>query len=59
MNRKEYVDWAVKVLTVVRSVWSTFSGEGASEWRESVHKEFIKTGMLLVLKYKKVYVKNG
>ena len=45
MNRKEYVDWAVKVLTVVRSVWSTFSGEGASEWRESVHKEFIKTGI--------------
>ena len=26
-------------------VWSTFSGEGASEWRESVHKEFIKTGI--------------
>mgnify|MGYP007026851138 CR=1 FL=1 len=46
MNRKEYVDWAVKVLTVVRSVWSTFSGEGASEWRESVHKEFIKTGKI-------------
>ena len=45
VNRKEYVDWAVKVLTVVRSVWSTFSGEGASEWRESVHKEFIKTGI--------------
>ena len=45
MNRKEYVDWAVKALTVVRSVWSTFSGEGESEWRESVHKEFIKTGI--------------
>ena len=45
LQKKEYVDWAVKVLTVVRSVWSTFSGEGASEWRESVHKEFIKTGI--------------
>lgn len=45
VNRKEYVDWAVKALTVVRSVWSTFSGEGESEWRESVHKEFIKVGI--------------
>ena len=45
VNRKEYVDWAVKVLTVVRSVWSTFSGEGESEWREFVHKEFIKAGI--------------
>ena len=45
MNRKEYVDWAVKVLTVVRSVWSTFSGEGESEWREAVHKEFIIAGI--------------
>lgn len=45
VNRKEYVDWAVEALTVVRSVWSTFSGEGESEWRESVHKEFIKAGI--------------
>ena len=41
VNRKEYVDWAIKALTVVRSVWCTFSGEGESEWRELVHKEFI------------------
>lgn len=45
VNRKEYVDWAIKALTVVRSVWCTFSGEGESEWRESVHKEFIKVGI--------------
>lgn len=45
VNRKEYVDWAVKALTVIRSVWNTFSGEGESEWRESVHKEFIKAGI--------------
>lgn len=45
VNRKEYVDWAIKALTVVRSVWCTFSGEGESEWRESVHKEFIKAGI--------------
>ena len=25
VNRKEYVDWAIKALTVVRSVWCTFS----------------------------------
>ena len=24
VNRKEYVDWAIKALTVVRSVWCTF-----------------------------------
>lgn len=45
VNRKEYVDWAIKALTVVRSVWCTFSGEGESEWIESVHKEFIKAGI--------------
>ena len=45
VNRKEYVDWAIKALTVIRSVWCTFSGEGESEWRESVHKEFIKAGI--------------
>ena len=44
-EQKEYVDWAVKALTVIRSVWCTFSGEGESEWRESVHKEFIKAGI--------------
>lgn len=45
VNRKEYVDWAIKALTVVRSVWNTFPGEGESEWREFVHKEFIKAGI--------------
>lgn len=45
VNRKEYVDWAIKALTVVRSVWCTFSSEGESEWRELVHKEFIKAGI--------------
>ena len=45
VNRKEYVDWAVKALTVVRSVWNTFSEEGDNEWRKSVHNEFIKAGI--------------
>ena len=45
VNRKEYIDWAIKALTVVRSVWCTFSGEGESEWRELVHKEFIIEGI--------------
>ena len=45
VNREEYVEWAVKALTVVRSVWNTFSGEGENEWRESVHKEFIRAGI--------------
>ena len=45
VNRKEYVDWAVKALTVIRSVWNTFPGEGESEWREAVHKEFIIAGI--------------
>ena len=42
VNREEYVDWAVKALTVIRSVWNTFSDVGESEWRKSVHQEFIK-----------------
>ena len=45
VNRKEYVDWAVKALTVIRSVWNTFLDVGESEWRESVHQEFIKAGI--------------
>ena len=45
VNRKEYVDWAAKALTVIRSVWNTFSDVGESEWRESVHQEFIKVGI--------------
>ena len=34
-----------QLLTVIRSVWNTFSGEGESEWREAVHKEFIIAGI--------------
>lgn len=45
IHRKEYVDWAVKALTVIRSVWNTFSDVGESEWRELVHQEFIKAGI--------------
>lgn len=45
INRKKYVDWAVKSLTVIRSVWNTFSDIGESEWREAVHKEFINAGI--------------
>ena len=45
VNRKEYVEWAVKSLTVIRSVWNTFSDIGESEWREAVHKEFINAGI--------------
>lgn len=45
VNRKEYVDWAAKALNVIRSVWNTFSDVGESEWRESVHQEFIEKGI--------------
>lgn len=45
VNRKEYVNWAVKALTVIRSVWNTFSDVGESEWREAVHQEFIREGI--------------
>ena len=45
MEKHDDVDWAVKALTVIRSVWNTFSGEGESEWREAVHKEFIIAGI--------------
>lgn len=45
VQRKEYVDWAIKALTVIRSIWNTFVDEGEMLWRESVHKEFLKVGI--------------
>lgn len=45
VQRKEYVDWAIKALTVIRSIWNTFEDEGEMLWRESVHKEFLKVGI--------------
>lgn len=42
VNRKEYVNWAVKALTVIRSAWNKFIEEGNIEWRNSIYQEFIK-----------------
>ena len=43
--REDYVNWAVKALTVIRSVWNTFTEEGEILWREAVHQEFINAGI--------------
>ncbi len=43
--REDYVKWAVKALTVVRSVWNSFVDKGDMTWRESVHQEFVKAGI--------------
>ena len=45
VNRGDYVNWAIKALTVIRSVWGTFSDIGESKWRETAHKEFINAGI--------------
>lgn len=45
VHREEYVNWAVKALTVVRSVWNSFVDKGEMTWRESVHQEFVKEGI--------------
>ena len=45
VHREEYVSWAVKALTVIRSAWNRFIDKGDMEWRESVHQEFIKAGI--------------
>lgn len=45
VHRKEYINWASKALTVVRSVWNTFTDKGEMAWREFVHQEFIKAGV--------------
>ena len=45
MCREDYVKWAVKALTVVRSVWNSFVDKGDMTWRESVHQEFVKAGI--------------
>lgn len=42
VNRKEYLNWAVKALTVIRSVWNSFIDEGDMEWRNLVHQQFIE-----------------
>lgn len=46
VNRKDFVDWAVKALTVIRSVWNTFTDKGDMTWREAVHQEFIKASIV-------------
>lgn len=43
--REDYVKWAVKALTVIRSVWNTFVEEGILTWRKAVHQEFAKVGI--------------
>lgn len=40
--RKDYVNWAVKALTVIRRVWYTYTDGGEMTWREAVHEEFMK-----------------
>ena len=45
VHREEYVRWAIKALTVIRSVWNMFTDEGDMEWRDSVHQQFIKEGI--------------
>ena len=45
VHREEYVSWAIKALTVIRSVWNVFTDEGDMEWRDSVHQQFIKEGI--------------
>ncbi len=45
LHRDEFVQWANKALTVLRSVWSTYTDEGDMAWRESVHQKFIGEGI--------------
>lgn len=45
LNREDFVQWAVKALTIVRSIWNNFVDEGDTEWREAVHKEFVEAGI--------------
>ncbi|MDE7432567.1 MAG: hypothetical protein K2N34_11740, partial [Lachnospiraceae bacterium] len=43
--REDYVNWAVKALTVVRNVWNSFTDAGEMEWREAVRQEFLKASI--------------
>lgn len=43
--RDEFVNWAVKALTVIRNVWNKFTDKGDMEWRKLVYKEFLNAGI--------------
>lgn len=43
--REDFVNWATKALTIIRSIWKTFIDEGDMVWREAVHKQFMKEGI--------------
>lgn len=43
VQREEYFAWATKALTVIRSVWKTFTDKGQQEWREAIHQKFIQS----------------
>lgn len=43
--REDYFNWAVKALTVVRSVWNSFTDGGEMEWRKTVQQEFLKASI--------------
>ena len=45
VHREEYVSWAIKALTIIRSVWNMFTDEGDMEWRDPVHQQFIEEGI--------------
>lgn len=45
LHRESFVQWANKALTVIRSIWNTYSDEGDMAWRESVHQKFISEGI--------------
>ena len=41
LYREDFVNWAIKALTIIRSAYYKFSDEGNQEWREKIHQEFI------------------
>lgn len=42
ISRDNFVQWAIRATTIIRTVYSTFATEGDQIWRESVHKLFIE-----------------
>lgn len=39
INRDDYVEWAIKALNVIRSIYKTFNDTGDSEWRNISYQE--------------------
>ncbi len=42
VNRDKFVEWADKVLKVIKKAWMSFTDSGDIKWREAIHSDFME-----------------